>query len=146
MFYVFVVGRVVLIMPSGLLYSSFSLCTTKVTMVFHYLVTFLARLLGVVFPPGVKMWCLARCRARVRIVWFWGCCKTKSRIILFLHYHVLRYASIVWTSLIVGECFFVMFLIPYHLSPCIILCATVFWALCIPVFWYCVALTHSVRC
>ena len=38
-----------------------------------------------------------------------------------------------------------MLLIPYHLPPCIILCATVFWALRIPVFGCCVALTHSVR-
>ena len=114
-------------------------------MVFNHLVIFLAGLLEICCPPGVKMWYVARCRARVGIVWFWESFKTKTRIILFLHHHVQKYTSIVWTLLVAGECFFVMLLIPYHLPPCIILCATVFWALRIPVFGCSVALTHSVR-
>lgn len=145
MFYFCVVGRVVHITLNGLLYSSFSLCTTKIPMVFNHLVIFLARSLGICYPPGVKMRYLACCRARVGIVWFWESFKTKTRIILFLHHHVQKYTSIVWTPLVAGECFSVMLLIPYHLPPCIILCATVFWALRIPVFGCCIALTHSVR-
>lgn len=95
-------------------------------MVFNHLVIFLARSLGICYPPCVKMRYLACCRARVGIVWFWESFKTKTRIILFLHHHVQKYTSIVWTPLVAGECFSVMLLIPYHLPPCIILCATVF--------------------
>lgn len=129
MFYFCVVGRVVDIMLNGLLYSSFSLCTTKITMVFNHLVIFLARSLGICCTPGVKMWYLARCRARVGIVWFWESFKTKIRIILFLHHHVPKYTSIVWTPLVAGECFFEKFK-SLTISLHVLFCARRYFGLC----------------